>query len=254
MSYSDCFWTATGDMDCSQGQFQEPIYNHAPHHIMQGQELYRTVPTQVINQNLGYNLRGGGDGYGVGYGNNYGNSYSAGANLGNSTVSDANVLAYKLPEMMRELGQPDAYDPSVGGIAVWHSPRLKSYLGGVFQRVEVHDDRVANLSPIVFNGHVYTWTKCELTPSFVRSLTDIMPFVWYDRQKRQLVVRTDTLDHNLSILAVTSALKGKIITFSQLRNYDLVKKYLLSICPYSRFYNRYCRATYINLIRNNLYK
>jgi hypothetical protein len=160
----------------------------------------------------------------------------------------SSLLPYKVPTLIRELGQPDVMDSMLGGIAIWKERSLRDKLGGIFKRVEVHDEKVPNLNP-PYIGNVYSWVKMAIKSSVFRDILDLFPNVWYDRQKRWLTVRTDTLDNNLATVALICLINRGTISARQVKQYDLQRKYMMSVNQNSRHFNRYSRAAFVNIIK-----
>src|SRR3990172_7678640 len=178
----------------------------------------------------------------------------AGAGYGqpfSSQPKDMNAISlvqYKAPGLVKDLGPPDVVDPSLGGIAIWTEKTLRNKLGGIFKRVELHDEKVTNLNP-PYIGNVYSWVKINIRSNVFRDILDLFPNVWYDRQKRWLSVRTDNIDNNLATLALICLINKGVLNVRQVRYYDLQQKYMMAVDSGSRHYNRFARSSYANIIK-----
>lgn len=210
----------------------------------------RAIPAGHAGQiGTGYGQAGMGSGAGNGQIGN--GPRQVGAGPFSSQPKDMNafsLIQYKAPTLTKELGRPDVVDPNLGGIAIWKERSLQDKFGGIFKRVELHDEKIANLDP-PYIGNVYSWIKMNIKSSVFRDILDIFPNVWYDRQKRWLSVRTDTLDNNLATVALICLINRGVLDPRQIRNYDLHRKYMLAVDNRSQHYNRYARGSYVNIIK-----
>lgn len=243
--YRDCFWTASGELNCGRNKTTTMYSNNRSN-----DNDYNSVETNQFHfENSGNEQKQHKQTGGTQYRDNSGRDWSdPSQELYVHRPLSQSMLVYKLPQLVQELGEPDIFDPTVGGNAIWKERSLKNRYYGLFKRVELHDENVPNMNPIVFKGSLYTWVQIDLSPGFVKKLTTIVPFTMYDRQKKWLLVRTDTLDNNLAVIALVCSLKKGHVSFSQVSSHHLLKKYMISICPQSEHFNRYCKSAYLSLI------
>jgi len=254
--------------NCSSCYGQQPTSGYLP---------FGNQPAPAFDSEASYNWGhglGGGSNYGGLGGGNFGGNLGGRMTMGaraipagqagqaeqigagygqpfSSQPKDMNtfsLIQYKAPALAKELGRPDVVDPNLGGIAIWKERSLQDKFGGIFKRVELHDEKIANLDP-PYIGNVYSWIKMNIKSALFRDILDIFPNVWYDRQKRWLSVRTDTLDNNLATVALICLINRGVLNPRQIRNYDLHRKYMLAVDNRSQQYNRYARGSYVNIIK-----
>lgn len=178
-----------------------------------------------------------------------GGSYGSPMGSTPKEINSFSLIQFKAPALMGDLGKPDVVDTMLGGVAIWKERTLSNKYGGIFKRVELHDEKEPILNPIPMLANVRVSVKMNIKSNLFRDILDLFPNVWYDRQKRWLTVRTDTLDNALAILALICMINKGTVSIRQVRHYDLQRKYMMSLDVNSKHYNRYGRGALIGIIK-----
>jgi hypothetical protein len=164
------------------------------------------------------------------------------------------ALRKNILKISRELGVPPSWvDLSPDGGAVWkysHMVKGKSIWCRVFNRVEVTADRKATKEPLPHIGAITTTTKIKLDCDIVKSLQRDLPQVSYCPSTKRLQITTDTLDHNLSVLALICGCQQKKLSLNKLRYYKLPQKYFRLTTPGDKRYRRGAKYALIKFIQS----
>jgi hypothetical protein len=155
----------------------------------------------------------------------------------------------KLKSVIRELGKPDLIDKNRGGVAIWKESTLSKRNHGYLKRVEVMDEQIVNAQPYPHIGFVYTWVKLPIPEDYIYQITAMGPNVVYDTGKKWLRVRGNSYNANLATIALICMLVKGEISMEQNKFYNLHRKYLLSVKPRTRYYNRYAKYNFLNIIK-----
>lgn len=148
--------------------------------------------------------------------------------------------------------KPDWVDLSPDGGASW---KYSSMVAGnsiwcrVFTKVEVHGERKGCKRPLPHICNVTTTTKIKLDSELVLELQKEFPMMSYCSSTNNLQLTMDSLEHNLSMLALICACQQDKISLDNIKYYDLPKKYMLLTTPGSKRYHAAAKYSLIRQIR-----
>lgn len=157
----------------------------------------------------------------------------------------------KLRVLTRELGAPNLIDRD-SGFALWNESALKNVYYGIFKRIELHNEEIKCDKPYPHSGNVYAWIRMDVPVEEHTKLHLISPSLVYDRPKKWLRVRSQSLNGNLSLLTLVCLYLKRKLTYYNIERYQLQKKYLWAIVPKSTFYYPKAKETFIKIIKDSI--
>lgn len=149
--------------------------------------------------------------------------------------------------------KPDWVDLSPDGGASWKYSTMiqgNSIWCRVFTRVEVHAERKAYKRPLPHIGNITTTTKIKLDCDLINELQKEFPMMSYCPSTKTLQITMDSLEHNLAMLALICCCQKETISLSNIKYYELPKKYLLLTTPGNKRYKRGAKYSLIRQIRS----
>jgi hypothetical protein len=127
--------------------------------------------------------------------------------------------------LMAQLGPPDLVDPSPGGIAIWSRSTLRKRQYGFLRRVEILDEQVPCGIPVRHKSNLYIYVSLKPSNEQLQNLLTMSPNFSYDRGKRLLVVRADTLDRAVAAAALATLYCQGRLSYFAIYYQNLLKTY-----------------------------
>lgn len=165
-----------------------------------------------------------------------------------------NMIQRAIKSTMNQLGvEPDWHDLTEDGGAIWKQSSIldgKSLWGRVFSRIEVNGQKSPCHKPVPHYGCITTKTNIKLDASLAAELQQELPMISYCPSTNLLTITMDTLEHNLAMLALVCGVQQDKLTYSKVKYYDLVKKYLSLTSPGSRQYRKGAKYSLVKFIHD----
>lgn len=130
-------------------------------------------------------------------------------------------------QLIRKIGTPDLADGKRGGIAIWSHSTLKKRKYGFLQRVEIIDENIPETRPIKHFSNIYIWVKMKLTATMENNVLSMSNNFFYDRAKKMLITRADSLDTAVAQAALITLYSIGQFSYYDIVNNDMHKSYYL---------------------------
>lgn len=123
------------------------------------------------------------------------------------------------------IGPPDLYDETTGGIALWSSKTLKNRGYSFLRRVEIINERIHSDVPVAHYSNVYIWVKIPFSKSKLENLLSFSKDIFYDQNKKMLIVRSRTLDTCIAQATVCALYAASKVTYYDINNRKMLKTF-----------------------------
>lgn len=100
----------------------------------------------------------------------------------------------RLPDLIKEFGFPDYFDPKSGGGAVWKKESLKDT---PYHRIEIRDEQIPHDKPKKHVDFLYSWYGVEVPPQKIGGLHKISKSISYDPLKKMMRARCHDMRPNV---------------------------------------------------------
>lgn len=165
-----------------------------------------------------------------------------------------NMIEHSINSVMNALGvEPDWADVTEDGGAIWKQSSIlkgKSLWGRVFSKIEVAGKQKPCPKPVPHYGCITTHTNMKLDVQLAGELQQELPMISYCPSTQLLSITMDTLEHNLAMLALVCGVQQDKLSYSKVKYYDLVKKYLGLTTPGNRHYRRGAKYSLVKFIHD----
>lgn len=149
-----------------------------------------------------------------------------------------------LPEIIRKLGKPDLTDPANGGIAIWSNKSLRDKGYPSLRRVEILDEKIICPVPVSHVSNIYVWVSIDLTNTQLHKVIDLSPNIMYDQKKKCIIVRSNSLDGAVAVIALIKNYSSGKISMYQIYSNNLLKKYYLAATKGSDTYDKKAKLSF----------
>ena len=128
-------------------------------------------------------------------------------------------------QLVTLLGDPNSYDPSQGGGAVWYDVKSNSGCAGSYYIVEVRDTAVYHAKPVDHLDFLFTGIKMELDKDIDDALRNVSGSMYYYPNGKITYAVCGELEANLASLAIVKMLQERRINVTQASSlYDTLVK------------------------------
>lgn len=125
----------------------------------------------------------------------------------------------RLPELIKEFGQPDFIDPKPNGKAIWLKKTLKN-TNGFLERVELRDELIEHDCPEPHYDFLYFYYKLNVPENRVTDLLSISSSVHYDETHKLVRSRCHFSGANYATLNIAMKLvKGELTGYEAKTQY-----------------------------------
>jgi hypothetical protein len=141
---------------------------------------------------------------------------------GNFNPSDA------LPEIVREFGPPDIFDPSVGGTAIWKNSTLRTRGKGIYQRIEIRDENIPHAVPIPHTNYLYGTAYINVPTTLIPKVLGISDCISYDPLKKTVTAKNHHMGGITATLALACMVARNELTLEEIQHRELYKESVLA--------------------------
>lgn len=248
MSYADCNWTASGELDChGAASFVHMPSSRDVDNSSLNRELEVSVYAPRIQTSNMIHLSTDANNFPISDKypriDNFSNTqgvetqkihwFQQPPKWSKKTGIKKNVWDYfhqtpmqKYQDIVSEIGQPTIVNPNRGGLAIWQKANINNPKYNVFERIEIIDEQCFNDFPQPHNGFFYTSVKFAIPIQCLSNILSISGDITYDPPKKLLTVRGMSLSFNVALITVVCLYISGDISWYDIIDRNLVNKYL----------------------------
>ena len=157
----------------------------------------------------------------------------------NSSSIGRDCASRQLNNLVGLLGLPDLLDNNEEGFATWKKKTLykREVIYKFFDRIEIWDDKAISKFPFEHYASVCGYIKLEIPTERISKVLSISPNISYDIITNMIKIRGRNLNDCIAITTLICMLYDGETTLDNIKEYNLVYKYITTLQSGSKNYN-----------------